>query len=544
MKEYGVTVTVEIGAGDTRFPLGMPRPHLDDNAIMKDRKKDHTWLPQDDDDYQQFCKLIATKYGWPKGPVIGMMLWNEPWEGRSISGWQADMLRYRELYKRMGVAVVEARKEAGVDVLIGGCDSSSNTWDKLFPDGTDEFLPYLDFCSIHYQGMNAPVLYKKWINRKGGNGRVLIWDTESWVANTDDRFAGVVATNRAAGYDRSMGVFGGNISTWNHHRGQPKDLVFDANGKQSRQLVPVQTWPLASSVSAVQHFLGQRDFDRILIQNGLPWIYVFNGLDQNQDDGTVVVLGDIGALFGRDQLLYRTVTGLDEAHATASGAKTDDSPMPLIHASMTLSADADFGLYDYYGNPIAPTDGKIVIPLDDRGYFLRANPAKPGSFAKLIYAMQHSVIQGYEPLEIIPQDILSPINSSAVLPVNISNVLNRKVTGQLQVKLAGSLIHDSMVTLAPYQMQTLQLSLANVTANAENSYAFEATFDGQHDLDGFAYHQEKLHVNVISHRTITIDGKLDDWKSALPQTVTANGKEQRSRPKRWFGHGISGVRQG
>ena len=125
MKEYGVTATVEIGAGSTHFPLGRTRPHLDENGNMLPGKMDYTWLPQDDDEYQQFCKHIAEKYGWPKGPVIGMMLWNEPWEGRSISGWQADMIRYRELYKRMGVAVHQARGQAGIDVLVGGCDSSS-----------------------------------------------------------------------------------------------------------------------------------------------------------------------------------------------------------------------------------------------------------------------------------------------------------------------------------------------------------------------------------------------------------------------------------
>ena len=57
--------------------------------------------------------------------------------------------------------------------------------------------------------------YKPWVNRKGPQGRVRIWDTESWVANTDDRVAAVIAANRSAGYDRAMGIYGGNI-----HEGQ------------------------------------------------------------------------------------------------------------------------------------------------------------------------------------------------------------------------------------------------------------------------------------------------------------------------------------
>ncbi|MDP6361276.1 MAG: hypothetical protein QF473_39550, partial [Planctomycetota bacterium] len=202
--KHKVTIALEFGAGRADAPMGLWwRPHLTEDNQLKGGKGDACWMPKDDADFEEFVYKIACKHGWPKGPITAFMLWNEPWEGLSISGWGADMLRYRKIYKHIGVATKRARKDAGVDVLVGGCDSSSNTWDKLFPDGSDEFMPYFDFCSIHYQGMSAPVLYPEWNNRKIGNGRVLIWDTESWVANTDDRVATVVATNRAAGYDRS-----------------------------------------------------------------------------------------------------------------------------------------------------------------------------------------------------------------------------------------------------------------------------------------------------------------------------------------------------
>ncbi|MBN2128326.1 MAG: hypothetical protein JW741_02480, partial [Sedimentisphaerales bacterium] len=177
MHDHHVTAVVEIGTGHQGQPLGRGRPHLDEQGKMKGGKEDLVWLPEFDDDYQRFVYELACTYGWPKGPITGFMLWNEPWEGLSISGWGADMIRYRTLYKRMGDAIFRARKDAGVEVLIGGCDSSTNTWDKLFPDGSDEFLPYLDFCSIHYQGLSAPVLYPSWNQRRHYKGRVLIWDT-------------------------------------------------------------------------------------------------------------------------------------------------------------------------------------------------------------------------------------------------------------------------------------------------------------------------------------------------------------------------------
>ena len=44
----------------------------------------------------------------------------------------------------------------GREVLLAGCDSSTNTFDKLFPDGKETFLKWFDVCTIHYQGSPRP----------------------------------------------------------------------------------------------------------------------------------------------------------------------------------------------------------------------------------------------------------------------------------------------------------------------------------------------------------------------------------------------------
>jgi len=68
-----------------------------------------------------------------------MELWNEPWEGISISGWGADIPRFRELYEQMALGIEDARRSSGVKVLIGGACSSTNTRDKLFPMAATSF---------------------------------------------------------------------------------------------------------------------------------------------------------------------------------------------------------------------------------------------------------------------------------------------------------------------------------------------------------------------------------------------------------------------
>ena len=57
-------------------------------------------------------------------------------------------------------------------------------------------------------------------------------------------------------------------------------------------------------------------------------------------------------------------------------------------------------------------------------------------------------------------------------------------------------------------------------ASPDNLYPLSVKFDA--GKDGIAAHWEDMHVNYIEKRTITVDGKLDDWEGALPQVVKSS----------------------
>ena len=532
-------VIVEFGVGAPNSPtqpLGRDRPWLTDDDVMFAHKPDIAWLPSYDEDFKKEVKLVLQKYGWPRGPVIAVKFQNEPWEGTSISGWGADIPRYRAIFKELCEATVEARKEYNEQVLIGGCDSSTNTWDKLLSDGSNDLLKYLDFCSIHYQGVCAPSTFKDWVNRKSPNGRVRIWDTESWVANCDDRVAAVLATDLSCGYDRAVGVFGGNITS-----STPARILGD-DGKW-QNITPTQTWSVAASVGAVNHFIGLRKFKEVLFKNGLPWVITFNGLPDasgqpNPEDGTVIVVGDIGEEFGHDILLYRTAWGFPEIqHKQELKAKLAAMPADahaadrtdlekqittretLSGASMTLQADGDkFSLYDYYGNAVPSDNGQIVVPLDGRGFFLRGN-GRAGSFDALLQAIKTSHIVGIEPLAKKVKDMLSPVDQpGSYFRLELTNVLNRPVQGTLKVDVQGLKVDPAEQNLqfAPNETKEIKIGVSG-TAQPNNTYPMKMTFDA--GADGISPWEEDLHVNQIARRTIKIDGDLSDWNGVLPQTI-------------------------
>ncbi|WP_212005487.1 hypothetical protein [Chitinophaga sp. HK235] len=534
LKEYQakhITVLLMFGAGTAPMPLGRPLPFLDSAGVMRKTKQDFVWLPSSDADFERFVHHLCVQYGWPKGPVTAVSLWNEPWEGLSISGWQSDILRYREIYRVMAQAVIDARKK-GADVLVGGGDSNSNAWDKLFADGKMTFLPIFDFCSIHYQGMESPAIYPEWVNRRSPRGRVKIWDTESWVGNTDDRIGLTVATNRSAGYDRSMGIYAGYMYTGGRGSEHFTQKIHTPSGITEITRIP-DTWSPAAALGAVQHLIGERNFRQLLFPNGLPWVMVFDG--KQADDGTAVICGDIGEAFGPERVLFRGVRGLTEVMekekmraAPTAGPTAADSlqqelqtSRPLRGGRMLLPAAPYIRLYDFYGNLIPATGRQLEIPLNSQGYYLRTDGSK-GAFDKLLAALKTARIEGYQPVEIIAKDMTARIEQSPIMSLQLTNILNRPVQGRLAVNLAGlQTAAPATISLAPHETRTIPVKITGGVKVPNNTYPLSVHFDA--GADGIATHYEDMHVNVISRLSIHVDGKLDDWQTALPQTVSSKG---------------------
>lgn len=541
LHENNVTIAAEFGSGHEGLPLGRGAAHLDSSGLMKGGKEDLVWMPQYDPDFTSYVHKLLLKHGWPKGCITGVMLWNEPWESYSISGWQSDIPRYREIYAAMGEGVELARRD-GMQVLIGGCDSTANTVDKLFPDGKDTFMKYFDFCSLHYQGLATPALKKSWLDRP--QGRPLIWDTESWVANADDCFSAVVAGLRASGYDRTLGSLSRiAVSTLSHHR-TAYDVIRTENGPLKRPR-HIETRPLAAVYCATQHFLGEREFKEILFKSGLPWVYVFHGENGNDDDGVVVVVGDIATHFYKAKKggypIFTNVRSLAELNSKAKlrneyldteaanharqKALVDQLNLPdyLKGAEMIVEADEDsYQLYDYYGN-LVPTKAKTIdIPLNSRGFMLKPNRDKRGSMARLIKALKNAEIVGLETLDIVAYDMTRTVDNDAELRLRLTSQRNSPIEGSLEVRLGNlNLQYPKELSFAPRERKVVKVRVSGGRPDPANLYALAVGFE----VDGanMAAHEELIRCNVISKQSVKVDADLSDWEGALPLPVFSTG---------------------
>ena len=386
--------------------------------------------------------------------------------------------------------------------------------------------------------MSSPAIYKMWRDRTGPMGRVKVWDTESWVANVDDRVAALVAANKSAGYDRALGVYRGNVA-------DTRDVsVFAGEGKSKKVLSEAWSHRRQCRCGGAIYWREKITID-LLFQNGLPWVLVFDGRSTsdgkaNADDGTIVVVGDLGEEFQKDLLLHRTIHStkhLDEYEAATAKliAMPTDAPteeradlvkqlreLTLIHdATMTVDDRAGrFKLFDFYGNPVETRNGQITVPLDGRGFFLRTD-GSPGSFDLLTKAVESAHTEGFECLELIAHDLLAPIESHPSLKITCTNVLNRPITGSLAVTLGDLQLEKSpQLSFAPNETRDVYFKITGGSSVESNVYPVSLKFDA--GVDGFSRIKSDLHVNVIARRTINVDGNLDDWKGVLPQTILSD----------------------
>jgi hypothetical protein len=87
LKAHHITCMLMVNGGDDQIlGKGIWLHELDDSDRTTGGFNDTMWPPKEDRDFSDYTKQLCEKFGWPKGPVTAVCLYNEPWEGGGISG--------------------------------------------------------------------------------------------------------------------------------------------------------------------------------------------------------------------------------------------------------------------------------------------------------------------------------------------------------------------------------------------------------------------------------------------------------------------------
>jgi hypothetical protein len=417
-------------------------------------------------DWQNAWRLYLDRY---KDVHRAINVWNEPWEGHGISGWQSTGEHYRQLVRH----VRQARDAVDPSIPVVAADSSDNTARKLLLAGRADDV---DVLSIHYE---MPVSCSSFAMARHYQKRV--WDTETWLA-----YQGDAATIRRALYEIALGAE--KVSLWTD------SMLFDFG----------HGWPTPQAVSlaACAHVLDGLTFRKVVHPERPPFVLLFSGPDRHVAAVASHLVDDITRIPGnfRDQFAHDRLT------------------MELALPSGKCK------VYDLLANPLKTERGrgKFEIPVDEEVRYIEFS----GPVDDFEKALGRAVYRGLRPVEITLQDITAPIGAGAELAITLRNAHPFPIRGTLRVEAAGLKLGDGVKDVA--LEATAQKQFAFAVTGAEpgaNGYPVKVIVETD---QGRAELSETISVAVIGRGSPRVDGDVSEWPSTGAVPVLLTPQKQRA----------------
>ena len=437
------------------LPFGTPTP------APNPKKFDEVCAADKDPQLDAFLARFLARY-W-KGGQRGLWAlehWNEPWEPNSISGWQSDSVRYRQL-----LSVISKRARADAPGLkLFAASSIMNTEDKLLSSGTTEWIDLLDGFSDHYV---APTMcYGPMVAAK--HGKVSI-ETETWGARSELLLPQFMGQFLASGQKTLNPCL--------------NDALFQKVGDA---WTPKTT---ASAVCAWNAVIEDRPFERVAFVEHQPWLLQFG----KEDNARFVIFGK--------QLPLASGNPRDLAWPQAASAVDGELKVEDPHESLHVM--------DAGGNPLPRANDKsITIPMSASSFYVWS----PLGAKHVCEAIRSGKLTGLRQVEILP-GTLSAVPSAeriANLPVTLHNLRNEEISGTLLVESmlpTTQMRFEHPLTLGAGARLSVDVPIAAMPARG---LPLRYRFKSSSAEDEWT---EVAQQAIIARATLPVETDIEQWKS-------------------------------
>lgn len=473
--DNGLQIMATLGAHPMYFlPFGEPAPAANYSGSFAHGQADWLCAPALYPRYGAWVKAFCQRYGapGPRPPLWGIDNYNEPWEGGGISGWARDCLQYRALQKLLATAA----RAVNPAIRMLAASSIMNTEDKFYSDGSTEFDRYVDIFTDHY--VLPPMCYGPRVAALHGKPSM---ETETWFANAEYQVPQLSMQFLACGQRC--------LAPW-HPR-----VVFDTvPGSDDTSFIPT---PVATSTAVFNYFLTGRPFERIVFRDHLPWVFQFG----RGTDAVFILCGRLGTFASANPRLRMW----PQVQESDGGRFVVDNHDGLLR------------FFDVAGNPVHVGEKQVTLTMDTSPLYVTGGDPfdtkrpldKAGWVAQATSRLAAGRIVGSRPVEILPHDPQAPLGPDASLDVTVHNCLPQPVRGTLSVQATPAWqLAAGTRALVLKGGESRTVSWPVLQAGPTGPYLAAFHFDSD---AGAADYAEAMTSVAVPHKTIHVDGNLDDW---------------------------------
>ncbi|MBE0537685.1 MAG: hypothetical protein IH624_18630 [Phycisphaerae bacterium] len=181
------------------------------------------------------------------------------------------------------------------------------------------------------------------------------------------------------------------------------------------------------------------------------------------------------------------------------------------NGTLSLSAPGDIRAFDMVGREIPRRNGTLTVPFGERVVWFTTEQLDVASFRN---RLAKAMMTGVTPVNVSALSLLQPAGEAQPLGVRLENQLNRSVTGTLTlIRHADDARRSVPFTLPAGRLQ--EIAVEWPAGSLPTQARYDVTFELQTDC-GDMTHRQELAVARFLRRSISVDGKLDDWADALP----------------------------
>jgi hypothetical protein len=143
------------------------------------------------------------------------------------------------------------------------------------------------------------------------------------------------------------------------------------------------------------------------------------------------------------------------------------------HGELVISDPTDLLAYDMMGEEIAPSNGKLILPLS-------ANPVYVTSESLDVLTLRDRIRNAYirrlTPINFDALSLQGPASEKQDLIVRLQNQINRRLNGTLALRVAGTKeVNSTRFGIDPGELAEIPVSWPNVPVRTDNRYRIRLT---------------------------------------------------------------------